>query len=258
MSGLTTCYQMLNLTGSAFFSCIMVHTGRYDTEENSVVLKPYDPELSSVQSFVDSTLSELGARITTCRGESIDSTRPWLGCKQFVADVTFPGEKGRTVIDLLFIESVIDDDARSYFEDPLQELERCLEFIPHVNTEISVAQKSIIESFLSPYIPILMASMTPEQIKKTIHSATIAVSGFVYPETDFKPVMKTFCPHPYLDKDWSKDKRDEVLDALYMIARVITGKANLETALMQSGPSLPNLKTQKEVVSGLFGFSLEG
>lgn len=50
---------------------------------------------------------------------------------------------------------------------------------------------------------------------------------------------------------WEKDKQDEILDSLYMIGRVLSGTANLEEALIQSGPTLPNLQTQKQVVMGL-------
>lgn len=86
------------------------------------------------------------------------------------------------------------------------------------------------------------------------------------PERSFKPVMKMhyISPNPIqmvsesnpsqpvINKEWDKETQDEILDSLYMIAKVLTGKANLEGALLQSGEKLPNLQTQEQVIMALF------
>ena len=51
-----------------------------------------------------------------------------------------------------------------------------------------------------------------------------------------------------INKNWDKEVKKEVKESLLIIGKVLTGKANLESALIQNGFKLPNLETQKQVI----------
>lgn len=267
MSGLSNFYSFNVSDDSSFFKAVNIFTSRYELARNYVQLYPKDIDIEVNNVFASTVFEGLNAQVATYSDMStpIDWSNP-KPRPHFVREIDVAGSNVRTAVDRLFQQHHIDAGERSAIEDPIRELEKCLEYNAKLSEGISSAQKSIIESFVEPYLDILKAKMELWQIKDAINHACIIVKGFVDPERSFKPVMKMrfISPNPIqmvsesnpsqpvINKEWDKSTQEEVLDSLYMIGKVLTGKANLEGALLQSGASLPNLQTQEQVVMALF------
>lgn len=267
MSGLSNYYSFNVSDGSSFFKAVNIFTSRYELARNYVQLHPNDIDIEVNNVFASTVFEGLNAQVATYSDMStpIDWSNP-RPRPRFVREIDVAGNNVRTAVDRLFQQHHIDAGERSAIEDPIRELERCLEYNAKLSEDISSAQKAIIESFVEPYTDILKEKMEPWQIQQSLGKACIVVKGYVDPERSFRPVMRTMFinrePYqatseanpniPVINKEWDKETQDEVYDALYMIAKVLTGKASLEGALLQSGASLPNLQTQEQVVMALF------
>lgn len=265
MSGLSNFYQVGIADDSSFFKEMNIFTSRYQAENNHLYLFPKDIDIEINQIFIRTFLENMGARIITYEDRS--NPGPNLNSYlHFVSKIDVPGVKVRAVVDQLFEQGQISKDKRSVIEDPVRELERCLlDFNSKVIEAISLAQKSILESFVEPYLEILKAKMEPWQIRESLEKSCLVVKKFADPEGSFRfmigtmfinrePFQKTSETNPIIrviNKEWSEVTQNEVYDSLYMIAKVLTGKANLEDALLQSGAGLPNLQTQEAVIMAL-------
>jgi hypothetical protein len=262
MSGLVTYYRVPVSDNTKLYQSIEISTSRYDNTRIYLKLTPNNTNIEINRVFANTVLTDLGAQVNLGHMRFDTMNRPLHPPVLATRDVTVAGTQARNAADRLFQHREINADERSAIEDPLRELERCLDYISRLSMDISPAQRSIIESFVGPYFEILRDLMEPWLIKAALQSASIIVVGFVNPEGAFRSDMlsgwsirtETNPSQPIINQEWSSETQGEVLDALYMIAKVITGKANLEGALLQSGPNLPNLQTQERVVMDLFAF----
>jgi hypothetical protein len=267
MSGLSNYYSFNVSDGSSFFKAVNIFTSRYELAKNYVLLYPKDIDIEVNNVFANTIFEGLNAQVITYSDMStpIDWSNP-KPRPRFVREIDVAGSNVRTAVDRLFQQHHLDAGERSAIEYPIRELEKCLEYHAKLSQNISTAQKSMIESFVEPYLGILKDKMEPWQIKQSLDKACIVVKGYVDPERSFRPVMQNMFINrepfqatseanpniPVINKKWDEETQSDVFDSLYMIAKVLTGKANLEGALLQSGATYPNLQTQEEVVMALF------
>jgi hypothetical protein len=255
MSGLIDIYQYRTLQ-SSFFSSIDIYTSRYNKEGNRSILKPRNQlNIEAVQNYVAVNFSGLNA--------SVDIVRTYAPeVSTFVRSIRIEGDTTRPLFNLMFRTNQISAEIRSSSEDAIRELERSVGMSSRVANNITLAQKDVIGSFIEPYEEVLIKYRKYGEIKSSLLLASLVLKNFIKAES-FKPVMAdsrlNLCglrhlkiSKPLLEKEWSEQIKSEILDSLYSIGRIICGKANLESALLQTGPNLPDLKTQEEVILELF------
>lgn len=259
MSGLCTYYEFKMHDDTHFLESVNIFTSRYENGRNYLQLYPHNyKDVEINRTFVNTFLTDLDAKVLLCTDQS--APVPVFSRPKFaVREIQVHGNRVRDAIDRLFRQGQISADMRSAIENPLRELEKCIEYNSKTSRNSTPAQKSIIESFVEPYTEILIKNMEPWKIKASIRTACVVVKGFMDPERSFKPVMSSrwaesdvAVSEPIINKEWTEELKDEVLESLYMIGKVLSGKANLEGALLQSGPSLPTLEVQEQIVLELF------
>ncbi len=253
MSGLCTNYTF-KTSEYSFFNEITLFTGRYTSCK--VLLYPRDTDKTINETFVNTHLVAFNPRLGCFANLDmpIDSPKRYI-----VGYIEIEGNNVRQTIDQLFQQQHMDAKTRAEIEPALKELEKCCDLHNKTNPDITKAQKSVIETFVEPYLEILTNKFNSSQLEQAFIMAANVVKGFVNPEKSFRPVIQTYFismdpnkPNsPYvklINTEWPKEIEDEVVEALYMIARVWSGKANLEDALLQCGPTLPALKSQQQVI----------
>jgi hypothetical protein len=264
MSGLSTNYHTEIQGDNRFFKSITLFTSRYDNKRNYIALYPNNIDIETNKTFANTILESLGARVETYSDYSvpIDWSNP-RPRPQYTRQISVPGNRVRTAAQRLLEREEVGVSERTIMAEPLRELDRCLDFISRLSSDITVAQQDIIKSFVNPYLQVLRDNMEPWQIRESSKQACVVVKGC--PDSSFKFMMRTMWINqlplqrtsdtnpnvPVINKDWEKDKQNEILDSLYVIGKILSGKANLEGALIQSGEALPNLQIQEQVVMGL-------
>lgn len=256
MSGVCNYYQFKTCDNTCFLESVNIFTSRYKARRNYVQLYPHNnKDIEINRTFVNTFLADLNAEVLLCT----DWSAPSFPRPRLVREIQVHGDKVRDTIDRLFQQGQISADVRSTIEAPLRELESCLDYASKASKDITTAQKCIIETFIEPYKEILIKNMEPWKIKASISIACVVVEGYVDPEKIFNRILSCHwvgpdvkCTEPIINKEWAKELKDEVLESLYTIGKVLSGKANLEGALLQSGRSLPTLEVQKQVVVELF------
>ncbi len=265
MSGLCSCYKTPISGDSKFFTSVDVHTSRYEPKRNYVYLESRSTDATMNKVFAASVLKNMVSRleqnhvvVAPSKPSLLPSSYSLPTFVMIIEGMYITAEKAREAVMCLFTKEEISPAARAAIEDPLKELERCLDFHTKINTDIALAQREVIEAFVDPYLPVLKSKMDPESISQAIRTAVWLINAFVDPTKCFGREIRRYQRYPtgappqdVINKSWSPAIQSEVIDALFMIGKVVTGTANLESALLSSGATLPSLETQKQVIMEL-------
>ncbi len=149
----------------------------------------------------------------------------------------------RSVIDRLFANKVMSTGDRSKIENELRKMEKTGEFSMIRSGAITEAQKDLIRSFIGPYVEVIKEKAPDaETAKNWVISASIALKHRNSKARDYIPSYLYHCCRcgHHMDKDF--------YDSLYYIAKVYCSMADLETALLQSGETLPDQSIIQQLI----------
>lgn len=245
MVGITTQYQFA--ISSKVFKTLTVYVDRYTPSNNHIVL---DFKRTPSPKFIKSVFGSIPYEIQKSRNFLFKI--PLLQkVKGTIHSIKIAANVMRVAMKKLTKLNHITADDRSDIADALKELELSLSYQKQLSSTVTPAQRELLESFIDPYTSILQETMEPWEIKLSLEASCnilkIPSAMTSYPLNDPNSSSPLFV----INKQWSLEVQQEVSEALYMISTVLTGKANLESALRQSGENLPDLSAQKKVVMKL-------
>jgi len=236
------------ITRKSGFRSGVLYTDLYDTSEPRrlyLALFPKSSNLKAVQLLAKSVLKQVPVEFDTyCKTEGI-LTR---SAKHSVKRIVIEGKHARDALDWLLIRGHLSMDECSLMDPSLEKIERCLEYEDRVCEEITLAQKEIIESMVEPYVDDLKARFQPQVRQALLDAICVTLRVSLASKRLWVDKVLGFMP-----KSWPKATQIKCFDDLYVIGKVLTGEANLESALIQNGPALPNLDVQKRIVMQQLG-----
>ena len=206
--------------------------------------------LEEMQTWFDSTNIE-GSGAVLCKGRVIsfsDAVREGrsVAGAQYASHIRIKDASHiRTVLDLLFRREVLSAWDRADIESSLRECEKTFEFARAVSTDITIAQRDVISSFIEPYI---------ETIKSEVSDPDVLMEWIICLGNQWKMLGDRA-----LSVDLTKrllltalseghTQSDSFYESFLCVVRVCAGMADLETALLQCGASLPDRTTIQGVV----------
>lgn len=253
-----------------FLTSIELATNRYnaeDFEKNCLRLYTRSSDPIENQAFVNKHFRDLNAQVLTCR----DCSVPCNGREQrhkIARNITIPADRVREAVDRLFADSFITSGLRSDLEVPIQELETCSDLHAKIDNEIAhvtYGQKCVLQSSVVVEAGVLQEKFQPWQIRSALELSKLIIEVSVHADTEFNHIITSSRLYPsvgdglspsfstpVIDESWSPSEKKDVLDALKVVGRVMAGRANLESELLQLGPSLPSLEVQEQVIMELF------
>lgn len=224
-----------------------IHTNRVDVSKNYLALSIYrkymNPEsLSEVQMYISDNLSNFDARLITV------SVAPNIPFYIKVADYT----KGRGVIEYLRRSEQMSEEVASHIGPVLLEMEKDGNFANRTEESITVAQKEIIESMISPYIDSIKAGVGGNS-----EAAMLLISQAA-------SELKMVCSEESLRKGFERlsrfnpsylevlDNDDLFFEDLRAVAKVYASIGNLEETFSQMGVTLPSERVIQSTVRSCF------
>lgn len=262
-SGLICHYSLnLNCDNNLFYD-IHINTNRNRVPKNymfitinPVLLTPTN--LNPIREYVRERFENLGGLLTTA--EAGPSNIDVLLKKAEIGDL-YPKKitiskytDARGIIDNLFRYREMTAAQRADIEIALRELEKCGEYASRRKEQISVAQKDLIQSMISPYIENIKAEISDEVIIKCFLDIT---SSFLVTMSEKTPKeIRAFLPSILAGKfglTWGggsfslipeaeikREKSSDFYDSLIFISRFYISMGNLEDAIEQLGEGLPS------------------
>lgn len=129
----------------------------------------------------------------------------------------------------------------------LTKYEKVLEFAKSRTSSITVAQEDLIRDFLKPYLEALEEKLPKAEIKLYIKCLIwFGTLGEEIHRCSPNEVYNLLYHYSVIsDEDISQEnllivEEDDISECLTSVASVVSGYSGLETALLQSGPALPN------------------
>lgn len=157
-----------------------------------------------------------------------------------------PSVSIRDSLDSLTRKTFLHKEDRYSIEPALLKIEKALEFSSLLSSEISTAQKDIITAMIQPYMEDIIREMdNKEQLKTGIRLLGNIERTIVDP---LNPRIAKMLTH----EGELSGKSDDFFESLLPIVRVYNGTANLETALLQNGTSLPSEETIMRIIEETF------
>lgn len=174
-----------------------------------------------------------------------------------IVNIEISCENVHSVVNCLFDKNLITVSERQGLQEYIFELDNCLSFENKLNDNISLSQKELIEYFVHDSVELLRNKLNPYLLVKSLQKAVFTLRN--KEESLFHFIIKTsamvYNSNGYEKKiitsNMSEETKRDIIDALFLVGKVLTGRANLESALLQSGENLPNLTIQREVVMNL-------
>jgi hypothetical protein len=154
--------------------------------------------------------------------------------------ILVPGTSARKAIDFLQLSA----SERSETEMLIRKLEESLAFASKRQDSISVAQKDIIEDMVLPYISDLKEEPNIREWIKCIGNIFKILAA---PRKELVANYLLTAGHKN-----SFGKSFEFYDSLYTVSKIYANVANLESALEQSGSSLPSERIVQQTVLAFF------
>ena len=148
----------------------------------------------------------------------------------------------RDSLDSLTRKGFLHREDRYCIESSLLKIEKAIEFTSLLSSEISTAQKDIIVAMIDPYMEDINREMDDvEELKTWIRKLGFTERILADSLNPLKPrtarnLLRTW-------KRESSGKSDDFFESLLSIVKIYNGTANLETALLQNGTSLPSEET---------------
>lgn len=178
--------------------------------------------------------------------------------------ISIPAEKARDLFESLFQNGDMSSTNRADIENGLRELESSLRRANGVRDEITQAQKDLIQSFVQPFIEVAKeVELDRGKLLLLITTAAYQMgpSRLSYDGYEGRMRMHTCCPEEYRELmksslypygDIRRNRSKDFFDAVFNIARVYAGLGNLESALEQTGSTVPSLQViQRTIVEEL-------
>ncbi len=151
----------------------------------------------------------------------------------------------RVVLDLLFRREALSAGDRAYIESSLRKCEKTFEFACATSADITIAQRDLISNFIEPYIePIKSEVSDPDVLMAYIACLGNALRIRGDRDLDIqlaKGLLQTSLTEGHTCSD-------SFYESLLCVVRVYVGVADLETALLQCGASLPDHTTIQGIV----------
>lgn len=158
----------------------------------------------------------------------------------------------RTSFDSLTEKGFFSSDDRYNLESHLRKIEKSIEFSSVISSEISLAQKDIILGMIEPYIEDLKKEVDDnEDLCKYIVKLGSSARMIADPLT-ISLTKTLFWTWQYKDV---RRKSDDFFECLLSVIKIYNGTSNLETALLQNGPSLPSKETIMSIIKERLNFS---
>ena len=196
------------------------------------------------------TLEENGLRLTTRRLPYFhDLVRSGVYPPNTIAPadiILTPPVSIRDSLDSLTRKGFLHREDRCSVETALLKIERALKFSSLLSSEISTAQKDIIVAMIQPYMGDITREMdNKEQLKTGIRRLGWVERAITDPLNPRTAKMLT------QNREFS-GKSNDFFESLLPIVKVYNGTANLETALLQNGTSLPSEETIMRIIEETF------
>lgn len=234
---------------------IWMHTDRSEVAGNYITLGIPDrllhDALAPMNEYVNTRLYDLGARLITNRLPSF-ATAVREG--RAVAGEEIPNHikvsnyiDARRVINDLFAHNEMSAGDRADMENALRELEKSAQFAIKRAESMTVAQKDVIESVVSPYV---------DDIKSEAPDSETAKKWIQYTANALKicgPSVKTKLASFLWTACKSGHKKSEgFYESLFAISKFYCSMGSLEGALEQLGEKLPSEALVQQAILDLF------
>ena len=226
--------EYIHLLQNDTFNFLVIHTSRYELEQNYVTLTPVKRDSSRIILLVNHLLKELDPELEIITLHVLQ--------KKFVIDITFKKENVRKAIDCLYAHKIITGADMSTIKEPLDELEYCLSLNLKLGSQATNAQKDMIIRMIDPYTDIIQKKFNKLELHSTIQRLSTRVDH-VFPL--ILEIYSSQVSNSILELD-------ECSEALNIIGMVSAGKSNIEEALLQAGKTIPDLETQKQIIVDFF------
>ncbi len=240
-----------NVVGCEYLSHIYFHKNTAKNGGNfaTIGFKPafqFPSFLEEMQTWFDSTNIE-GSGAVLCKGRVIsfsDAVRSGrcVDGERYASHIRIKDASHiRTVLDVLFHGEVLSVGDRADIESPLRECEKTFEFACAVSTDITIAQRDVISTFLEPYIETIKSEVSdPDVLMEWI--ACLGNGWKVFGDRALSiDLAKNLLYTAALSE--GRTQSDSFYESLLCVVRVCAGMADLETALLQCGASLPDPTT---------------
>jgi len=136
-------------------------------------------------------------------------------------------ENLRYVIDQLYRAEIFNPEMRSKLEALIRKAEKYQDYKARLTNKISTAQKDILTSFIEPYLDGVFSAGFQQALK----------------------LIKLIQSYSDTEMDKLSGLPESLREDVAAIHKTFIGEANLESALIQSGSSLPNLEIQQKTMT---------
>jgi hypothetical protein len=152
------------------------------------------------------------------------------------------GSKARNAIDFLFSKNQISAENRSVIEPHIREIESNLDYAARSSaSSISMSQKDVMESVLSPYLEHIVSLSIDHEKMLTLFEYTLSTpEDFLRSIRDIRVFLNTFIE--------SDGAIAEILESVQALNRLCWGHGNLEKTFLRLASVVPDLKSQRDFV----------
>lgn len=248
-------FELNNGLDSSPILNVKIHTDRTQISENYITLCIPDAlkvkaALDPINTYVNNRIKHLGASLVKL---SIPSY-----CNEVLAGRANAGDiapshikvsnymDARRVIDDLFNHNEMSPSDRAGMEDALRELEKSGRYASLRAEYISIAQREIIQSMVSPYIDDIKSEAPDNQTAKSwVRCAANAISVCGPSVKDkLSSFLWTACKS-------GNGKSEDFYECLFAISKIYTNMSDLESALEQSGETMPSKSIIQQTILDL-------
>ncbi len=253
-------FNLHNGLDSSPVANILMHTDRNQIAGNYITLGIRNSlmvkaSLVPVNTYVTVRLQSLGARLVTRlmpafanevlagRAAVNDEAPSYIKVSNYV--------NARRVIDDLFAHNEMSAVDRADMENALHELEKSAQFASKRAESITVAQKEVIQSVVSPYVDdIKSEAPDSETAKSWIRCAGAALStcGPTSAKINLSSFLWTACRS-------GNGKSEDFYESLFAISKIYSNMGDLEGAFEQLGETLPSKALVQQTILDLFDSS---
>ncbi len=237
---------------------VCIQTDRSRVSENYITLGiraalTGKASLDPVNTYVNERLQHLGAYLHTWSMPSFSDEV--LAGRTNTGDIAPSHIKvsnylnARRVIDDLFTHNEMSGSDRADMENALRELEKSGGFANKRVDSITIAQKDVIQSFVSPYIDDIKSEAPDAQTARRWIECTAAALN-TFSSNTVKNSLSSFLGTAGLSSGCGKS--ESFYECLFTISKIYTNIGDLEGALEQLGESLPSNSIIQQTILDLF------
>ena len=235
---------------------IWMHTDRTQVAGNYITLGIPDTlmvkaALEPVNTYVNERLQHLGAflikwsmpsfcnEVLTGRASTGDIAPSHIRVSNYI--------DARRVIDDLFTHNEMSAEDRADMENALRELEKSAQFANKRVDSISIAQREVIQSIVSPYIDDIKSEASDSQTAKAWVKCAGNALSIVGPraKNNLSSFLWTACKSGH-------GKNEDFYESLFAISKIYSSMGDLEGALDQLGDGIPSKALVQQAILDLF------